>query len=85
MPEQIAVLLALTSGLFDSVPLEKVADADKVLKSAAADIPAEVAGRFASADKLSEADRKAVVEVATRALAPFQPKPEPKPAAKPAP
>jgi F-type H+-transporting ATPase subunit alpha len=85
MPEQIAVLLALTSGLFDSVPLEKVADAEKVLKSAAADIPAEVAGRFASADKLSEADRKAVVEVATRALAPFQPKPEPKPAAKPAP
>jgi F-type H+-transporting ATPase subunit alpha len=80
MPEQIAVLLALTAGLFDRVPLEKVADAEGALRNAAADIPADVAGRFASADKLSDPDRKAILEVATRALAPFQPAPEPNPA-----
>jgi len=84
MPEQIAVLLALTAGLFDRVPLEKVADAEGALRSAAADIPADVAGRFASADKLSDPDRKAILEVATRALAPFQPAPEPNPASNPA-
>ena len=82
MREQIAVLLALTAGLFDPVPLEKMTAAEGTLRKAAADIPADVAERFTSADKLSDADRKAVLDVATRVLAPFQPKPEVKPAAK---
>jgi F-type H+-transporting ATPase subunit alpha len=82
MREQIAVLLALTAGLFDPVPLEKMTAAEGTLRKAAADIPADVAERFTSADKLSDADRKAVLDVATRALASFQPKPAVKPAAK---
>ena len=82
MREQIAVLLALTAGLFDPVPLEKMTAAEGTLRKAAADIPADVAERFTSADKLSDADRKAVLDVATRALASFEPKPEVKPAAK---
>ncbi len=82
MREQIAVLLALTAGLFDPVPLEKMTAAEGTLRKAAADIPADVAERFTSADKLSDADRKAVLDVATRALASFAPKPEVKPAAK---
>ena len=73
MVEQICVLLALTAGLFDPVPLEKVKDAEGALQKAAAQIPAEIAGRFATADKLSDADRKAVLEIATRTLAPFLP------------
>ena len=71
--EQICVLLALTAGLFDPVPLEKMKDAEGALQKAAAQIPAEIAGRFATADKLSDADRKAVLEIATRTLAPFLP------------
>jgi len=82
MREQIAVLLALTAGLFDPVPLEKMTAAEGTLRKAAAEIPADVAERFTSADKLSDADRKAVLDVATRTLAPFQPKPEVKPAVK---
>jgi F-type H+-transporting ATPase subunit alpha len=82
MLEQIAVLLALTAGLFDPVPLDKMADAEKALRVAAAGIPADVAGRLATAEKLSDPDRKGILEVANRALAPFQPQPEPKPAAK---
>jgi F-type H+-transporting ATPase subunit alpha len=73
MVEQICVLLALTAGLFDPVPLEKVKEAEAALQKAAAQIPAEIAGRFATADKLSDADRKAVLEIATRTLAPFLP------------
>ncbi|MEO8339360.1 MAG: alternate F1F0 ATPase, F1 subunit alpha [Nitrospirota bacterium] len=74
--EQICVLLALASGLFDPVPLGKMIEAEAALQKAASQIPADVAGRFESADKLSDADRKVVLDIATRTLAPFQPKPE---------
>ena len=44
--EQIVVLLALTAGLFDRVPLEKVTDAEQALRQATAEIPADIAGRL---------------------------------------
>jgi len=80
MIEQIVVLLALTAGLFDPVPIEKVKDAEQAIQKAISDIPVDIAGRLTTADKLSDTDRKAILEVATRALAPFQPAPKPKPA-----
>ena len=76
---QIATLLALAAGLFDRVPLEKVSEAELALGNAASDIPADVASRLISADKLSDSDRRAILDAATRALAPFQPKPPAKP------
>ena len=75
MVEQICVLLALTKGLFDPVPLEKVKDAQDALQKAAKEIPADVTKRFESAEKLSDADKTAVLDIATRTLAPFVPKP----------
>jgi F-type H+-transporting ATPase subunit alpha len=72
------VLLALTANLFDPVPIEKVTDAEHAIQKATSEIPADIAGRLTSADKLSDTDRKAILEVATRALAPFQPTPKPK-------
>jgi F-type H+-transporting ATPase subunit alpha len=78
VPEQIAVLLALTAELFDRVPLEQMTDAEHALRKAAADIPAEVRKRLDTADKLSDEDRKTIIEIARKSLAPFQPKPEPK-------
>lgn len=83
VPAQITVLLALTAGLFDSVPLDRMTDAEHVVRTAAADIPDVVAARFNSADKLSDEDRKAIIEIARLALAPFQPKLEAKSGAKP--
>ena len=80
MIEQITVLLALTANLFDTMPVEKVSDAEQAIQKAISDIPADIAGRLTSADQLSDADRKAVLEIATRALAPFQPPAKPKPA-----
>ena len=44
MEEQITVLLALTAGLMDAVPLDKVNDAEQALQKAAAEIPPEVGG-----------------------------------------
>jgi F-type H+-transporting ATPase subunit alpha len=76
VPAQIAVLLALTAGLFDGVPLDQMTDAEHGLCEAAADIPAEVRERLDTADKLSDEDRKTIIEIAGKSLARFQPKPE---------
>jgi F-type H+/Na+-transporting ATPase subunit alpha len=72
VPEQIVILMALTSGLLDSVPLGKVRDAEQALRKAAAEIPAEVRHRFFSNDRLSDADRQAILQVVVVAIAPFQ-------------
>ena len=53
-------------------------DAKRAVSEAAATIPAEVSTRFETADKLSDEDRKTVVEIARAALAKFQPAPEAK-------
>jgi F-type H+-transporting ATPase subunit alpha len=82
VPAQITVLLALTANLFDPVPLEQMTDAGHAVREAAATIPVEVSARFETAAKLSDEDKKMVVEIARKALVPFQPKPEPKPEVK---
>jgi F-type H+-transporting ATPase subunit alpha len=73
LPEQITVLLALAAGLIDAVPLDKVAEAEQALRKATAAIPADIIGRFTTADKLSDADRAATLALATRALEEYQP------------
>jgi F-type H+-transporting ATPase subunit alpha len=78
VPAQITVLLALTAELFDRVALDQMTDAEHAVQKAAANISAEVRARFESADKLSDEDRKAIIDIAGQALAPFRPKPEPK-------
>lgn len=77
MPEQIAVLLALTAELFDQVPLDQMTDAEYAVREVAADIPAEVREHLDTADKLSDEDRETIIQVARKSLARFQPKPEP--------
>ena len=79
MPAQIAVLLAVTAELFDPVPLDQMTDAEHTVREAAANIPAEVCARFGTSDKLSDEDRKTIIDIARQALARFQPKPEAKP------
>ncbi len=79
VPAQIAVLLALTADLFDAVPLDQMTDAENAVIDAAANIPADLAARFETADKLSDEDRKTIIELARQALEPFQPKPDARP------
>jgi F-type H+-transporting ATPase subunit alpha len=74
VPGQMAILLALMGGLFDVIPLGKVREAEIALCAAAAQLPPEISRRFQDADKLSDADRQAIVAIARAALAPFQPK-----------
>jgi len=70
---QIAVLMALSEKLFDSVPLDRMMDAEQAVREAAAELPDEVQARFNTADKMSEADRGVIVQIARTALASFLP------------
>jgi len=85
VPAQIAVLLALTAELFDRVPLDQMTDAERALREAANEIPAEARERLDSAEKLSDEDRELIIQLARDALARFQaqPKAEPQPGSEP--
>jgi F-type H+-transporting ATPase subunit alpha len=77
VPAQLAIVLALTAGLFDPVPLEQMAAAEQAVFDAATNtLPSGLGERLQSAAKLSDADRTAMVELARRALASLLPAPE---------
>ncbi|MEJ1963441.1 MAG: alternate F1F0 ATPase, F1 subunit alpha [Gammaproteobacteria bacterium] len=73
VPAQITILLALSAGLFDPVPLDRMAAAMQAVLDAAATLPTEVCARFETANKLSDADRGTIVEIARRCLAGLKP------------
>jgi F-type H+-transporting ATPase subunit alpha len=64
---QITILLALTHGLFDAVPLERVADGEQVLRSVATDAP-DLAGQIEGGVPLDHAQRERLVRLARTAL-----------------
>jgi F-type H+/Na+-transporting ATPase subunit alpha len=69
---QIAVLMALTQRLFDSVALEQMTVAERTLREAAATIPSPLCARLETTATFSDEDRKTILELAQLALAPFQ-------------
>jgi len=77
---QVIVLLALTDGLFDSVPLDQMSAAEQAVQAASKALPDGLEARLES-DDLSDADRAALLAAARTALAPFLP---PAPTAPPA-
>jgi len=77
VPEQLAILLALTAGLFDELPLERMTEAEQAVREAATELPAELRALLAGAEELSAADRETVIEAARNALVPFLPAPGP--------
>ena len=78
VPAQIAVLLALTAGLFDPVALEKMTEAQLAAQAAAANIPAEITALFESDKKLRDEDRETIIGIARQALGTFLPEEKPK-------
>ncbi len=70
--QQIIVLIALTSGLLDDVPLEKkIREAVQSLRKAAEEIPLQIQHRFDSNDKLSDEDREAILLIASQSVNSF--------------
>ncbi len=80
VPAQIALLQALTAGLFDPVPLPRMVEAQRAVEDAAAKLDAALRERLVGAKKLSDEDHSAVTDAARAALKPFLPKPDEKPA-----
>ncbi|MGC2458098.1 MAG: alternate F1F0 ATPase, F1 subunit alpha [Gallionellaceae bacterium] len=72
VPGQIAILLALTGRLFDSVPLERMRDAELALRKAAEDFPVELVQRLTSTEELKDSDREMILRLGRDTLAPFQ-------------
>lgn len=68
---QIIVLQALAARLFDSVPLGRMAEAERALRRAAQDLPAALCARLATAARPSAEDRAALLAAASAALKDF--------------
>ena len=68
VPSQIAILLGLSEGLFDAVPMDRIAEAEQSVKDAAANIPADICDRFETAEKFSDEDRRAIVEIVRQVI-----------------
>ena len=69
--EQITILVALTAGLLDKVPLHKVRDVEQALRKVVAGIKPQIVQRMASNAALSDEDRKEILQHAQRATEPF--------------
>ena len=67
--EQLLVLTALTAGLFDNMPLDKVADAEKTVIAVAANIPQPILDGLNSGKLLSQEDREIILHIMEQSLA----------------
>jgi F-type H+-transporting ATPase subunit alpha len=68
---QVTVLLALTAGLFDAVPLDHMIDAEQAVRDGATRADPEARARLESADTLEAADRERLIQIARTALVGF--------------
>lgn len=66
--EQIAVLLAVSNGLFDSLPLEELPKAQMAIRQHIVRQLPDVCYRIESGEKLSEGDRLALLDIAQEAI-----------------
>ena len=71
LSEQIVVLLALTNGFFDAVPLPRMKEAEQLLRQAASQLPEDIRQRFISTSPFSDDDRQLILQLAIKALEPF--------------
>lgn len=66
--EQIAILLAVTEGLLDNVPLEEMGTAESAIRTAVSTQLSEVNSRILAGENLSESDRQILVNTMKSAL-----------------
>jgi len=66
--DQIASLLAITSGITDDIPADKIRDVESVLRKILAERHPDLGGRIESGEKLSIADRETITRAAKEAV-----------------
>ena len=62
--EQIAVLLSVTEGVFDDLPVEKIEEAERSIRSAVTEQLPHISETIHTGSKLCDEDKKAIVEAA---------------------
>lgn len=77
VPEQIIILLALTGGLFDTIPIDKMQEAGDALQKSSSTISGEIIQHLFSNEELSDLNKDAILKIAIDVLGPFQEKDEP--------
>jgi F-type H+-transporting ATPase subunit alpha len=66
--EQIILLVALISGVFDTVSLSQMTQAKDVLRLIINDLPSDLCIRLENAESLSDEDRKNIISLCNKAL-----------------
>lgn len=69
--EQILVLLSVKAGLFDSIPLSDMPEAESQLLQAVEDIPKAILNKLETEDGIDDGESQSILAVATEALADF--------------
>ncbi len=77
VPEQIVLLLALTAGHFDNIPVAKIQEAEAALLNKSNEFPPEMLKGLFTDKTLSDTDKENILKIAVTILAPFQDKPSP--------
>jgi F-type H+-transporting ATPase subunit alpha len=70
--EQIVLLRALAAGVFDDIALERMDEAERSVRQAVAQIPAELVGQLVQGAALADADARRLVAVARTAVGPMR-------------
>jgi len=65
---QVAVLLALTAGLFDAIELEAMSEAERKVREAAATLDTEMIERLSGEHGLADTDRQYILTMVARVL-----------------
>lgn len=70
--EQIIILLHLSKGAFDSVPIEQIAEAETALKNNITGLPADILTELRSGKELTESIINTIIQHMSEVLHPFQ-------------
>ncbi len=73
IPEQIAVLIAVTEGLFDQIEVEQIPGAEEAVRQAVTGELNAISRKIEDGELLTEEDQAAIVETAKKALEDYKP------------
>ena len=68
VPGQILVLLAVTNGLLDDIPVEKIQDAESLIQRSVAGIPRDIIQSFYSDKPISKEDINTILATISKAI-----------------
>jgi F-type H+-transporting ATPase subunit alpha len=68
VPEQIAVLLSVTEGLFDDIPVNKIVETEEKIRSAVTAKLPDIGLKIEKGEKLGDEDKRAIIDAVKNAM-----------------